>query len=113
MSELLIHSVPGSPFGRAVLIALEEKGARYRFVAVMPGTLRSPRHLARHPFGRVPIIEHGGFRLFETQAILRYSWASTRTKPRSRLQCRTSRRDRVWPAWSVLLLFASRRSALN
>ena len=26
MSEFIVHSVPGSPFGRAVLAALEEKG---------------------------------------------------------------------------------------
>jgi glutathione S-transferase len=34
--------------------------------------LRSPEHLARHPFGRVPVLEHDGFLLYETQAILRY-----------------------------------------
>jgi glutathione S-transferase len=72
MSEIVVHSIPGSPFGRAVLIALEEKGARYRLVPVAPGTLQTPQHLARHPFGRVPILEHADFRLFETQAILRY-----------------------------------------
>jgi glutathione S-transferase len=27
MTEFVVHSIPGSPFGRAVLIALEEKGA--------------------------------------------------------------------------------------
>ena len=37
---------PGSPFGRAVLMALEEKGARYRLARVAPGTLRSTEHLA-------------------------------------------------------------------
>jgi glutathione S-transferase len=67
-----VHSIPGSPFGRAVLAALEEKGAPYRFSTVAPGTLRSPEHLARHPFGRVPVLEHDGFMLYETQAILRY-----------------------------------------
>jgi glutathione S-transferase len=72
MSEFVIHSVPGSPFGRAVMLALEEKGATYRLVAVAPGNMRSPEHLRRHPFGRVPVIEQGGFRLYETQAILRY-----------------------------------------
>jgi glutathione S-transferase len=30
MSEFVIHTIPGSPFGRSVLIALEEKGADYR-----------------------------------------------------------------------------------
>ena len=30
MSEFTVHTVPGSPFARAVLATLEEKGARYR-----------------------------------------------------------------------------------
>lgn len=72
MSEFAIHSVPGSPYGRAVLMTLEEKGAAYRFIAAKPGALRTPEHLALHPFGRVPVLEHAGFRLYETQAILRY-----------------------------------------
>jgi glutathione S-transferase len=70
--EFIVHSIPGSPFGRAVLATLEEKGAAYRLAPVAPGTFRSPEHLARHPFGRVPVLEHDGFRLYETQAILRY-----------------------------------------
>jgi glutathione S-transferase len=37
-----------------------------------PQQMRTPEHLARHPFGRMPILEHGDFRLYETQAILRY-----------------------------------------
>jgi len=72
MSEFIVHSVPGSPFGRAVLAALEEKGAAYRLVPLPPGSSKSPEHLARHPFGRVPVLEHDGFMLYETQAILRY-----------------------------------------
>jgi glutathione S-transferase len=51
---------------------LEEKGASWRLSPVAPGTFRSPEHLARHPFGRVPVLEHDGFLLYETQAILRY-----------------------------------------
>jgi glutathione S-transferase len=72
MSELTVHSLPGSPFGRAVLATLEEKGASWRLSPVPLGTLRSPEHLARHPFGRLPVLEHDGFMLYETQAILRY-----------------------------------------
>jgi glutathione S-transferase len=72
MSEFIVHSLPGSPFGRAVLSTLEEKGASWRLSPVPVGTLRSPEHLARHPFGRVPVLEHDGFLLYETQAILRY-----------------------------------------
>ena len=72
MSEFLVHLIPGSPFARSVLVTLEEKAAPYRVAAVAPGALRSAPHLARHPFGRVPVLEHGEFRLYETQAILRY-----------------------------------------
>ncbi len=72
MSEFIIHTIPGSPFARAVLATLEEKGASYRVSPVAPGAFRSPEHLARHPFGRVPVLEHDGFMIYETQAILRY-----------------------------------------
>jgi glutathione S-transferase len=72
MSEFVIHSIPGSPFGRSVLVTLEEKGAPYRLAPVLPGTLQSPEQLARHPFGRIPVLQHGDFWLYETQAILRY-----------------------------------------
>lgn len=72
MSEFIVHSVPGSPYGRAVLATLEEKGAAYRFSAVAPGTLASEPHVSRHPFAKIPVLEHGDFSLYETQAILRY-----------------------------------------
>ena len=72
MSELIVHSIPGSPFGRAVVATLEEKGVPYRFVAVPPGSLKSEAHRSRHPFGRVPVLQHGSLMLYETQAILRY-----------------------------------------
>ena len=72
MSELIVHSIPGSPFGRAVVATLEEKGAPYRFAAVPPGSLKSEVHRSRHPFGRVPVLQHGSLMLYETQAILRY-----------------------------------------
>jgi glutathione S-transferase len=72
MSEFIVHSIPGSPFGRAVLATLEEKGADYRLNPVAPGTFRAEPHISRHPFGKVPVLEHDGFLLYETQAILRY-----------------------------------------
>lgn len=72
MSAFIVHSVPGSPYGRAVFATLEEKGVGYRFAPVAPGTLKSEPHLSRHPFGRVPVLDHDGYMLYETQAILRY-----------------------------------------
>jgi glutathione S-transferase len=72
MSEFVVHTVPGSPFARSVLAGLEEKGARWRVAPIAPGTTKQPEHLARHPFGRMPVLEHDGYVLYETQAILRY-----------------------------------------
>src|SRR5262245_66528989 len=71
-SEIVIHAVPGSPFARAVQIGLEEKGAPYRVNALSPGDSKTAAYLKLHPFGRIPAFEHGDFRLYETQAILRY-----------------------------------------
>lgn len=72
MSNFVVHSIPGSPFGRSVLATLVEKNAAFRFVAVEPRSIKSQPYLSMHPFGRVPVLEHDGFRLYETQAILRY-----------------------------------------
>jgi glutathione S-transferase len=72
MTDFTIHTIPGSPFARAVMATLEEKNAAYRIVPIAPGTTKLPEHLARHPFGRMPVLDHGDFRLYETQAILRY-----------------------------------------
>src|SRR5438067_748261 len=72
MTEFTIHTVPGSPFARSVMATLEEKGAPYRIAPLAPGESKQPEHLARHPFGRMPVLEQGDFRLYETQAILRY-----------------------------------------
>ena len=72
MSPVIIHGVPGSPYVRKVLLACEEKGAPYRLAAMAFGAGKSPEHLAGQPFGRMPWIEHDGFWLYETDAIIRY-----------------------------------------
>jgi glutathione S-transferase len=72
VSDFIVHTIPGSPFGRAVMATLEEKGASWRLSPVTPGAHKAEPHISRHPFGRVPVLEHDGFLLYETQAILRY-----------------------------------------
>jgi glutathione S-transferase len=72
MSEIIVYGIPGSPYVRLPLLACEEKGAPWRLEAMAFGTTKSPEHLARQPFGRIPAIEHDGFKLYETQAIGRY-----------------------------------------
>jgi glutathione S-transferase len=72
MSEFIVHSIPGSPYGRAVFAGLEEKHADYRLASLTPETSKREPHLSRHPFGRVPVLQHGDLLLYETQAILRH-----------------------------------------
>ena len=72
MSEFVVHGVPGSPYVRIALLGLEEKGADWSLAPMSFGQGKTPEHLAKHPFGRIPILDHGDFRLYETQAILRY-----------------------------------------
>jgi glutathione S-transferase len=72
MADFIVYGVPGSPYVRAALIGLEEKGAAYQIAALDPRASKAPEHLSRHPFGRMPVLDHGDFRLYETQAILRY-----------------------------------------
>ena len=72
MSGMIVHGVPGSPYVRAALLTLEEKGAPYKLAAMAPGTLKQEPHLSRHPIGRIPAIEHDGWMLYETRAIMRY-----------------------------------------
>src|ERR1700747_372122 len=70
-SRMIVHGIPGSPYVRAALLSLEEKGAEYELAAMAPGTLKQQPHLSRHPFGRIPAFEHDGWMLYETQAIMR------------------------------------------
>ena len=70
MTEFVIHGIHGSPFVRAVQLVLEEKGAPWRLQPMALGERET--RLKLHAFGRMPVVDHGDFRLYETQAILRY-----------------------------------------
>lgn len=73
MNGITVYGIPGSPFLRAVESVLKEKGADYRLQVISPGESKSPEYVEqRHPFGRIPAFEHDGFKLYETQAIIRY-----------------------------------------
>nr|WP_309501826.1 glutathione S-transferase family protein [uncultured Roseovarius sp.] len=57
----------------AARLALAEAGAAFDLVDVDPFTEAGQAQLIPlHPFGRVPVLEHGAFRLWETAAILDY-----------------------------------------
>ena len=71
MSEVIVYGISGSPNVRGAMLGLAEKGVDYELIDVLP-PFKAPEHLARNPFGRVPVFDHAGFMLYETQAILRY-----------------------------------------
>ena len=72
MTDFTLHGIPGSPYVRTVALALEEKQLPWRLAAVAMGAHRAPEYRAIHPFHKIPTIDHGDFRLYETAAILRY-----------------------------------------
>ena len=45
-SGMIVHGIPGSPYVRAALLTLEEKGAAYELAAMAFGTLKQQPHLA-------------------------------------------------------------------
>jgi glutathione S-transferase len=63
-----------STYTRTARLALEEKGVGHdlREVDTLAGEGQKAEHLARHPWGKVPVLDHDGFPLYETVAITRY-----------------------------------------
>jgi glutathione S-transferase len=72
MAEPVIHGPAFSTYVRTARLALEEKSVPYRLQEIALEAARSPEHLKRHPFGKVPAFEHDGFWLYETGAVSRY-----------------------------------------
>lgn len=72
MTEFTLHGIPGSPYVRAVALTLEEKRADWTLAAIAMGAHRAAEYVAIHPFQKIPTLDHGDFRLYETHAILRY-----------------------------------------
>lgn len=66
------HGTPRSIYTRSAEIALAEKKIPYALAAIPIGAHRVTPHLAKPPFAKVPVIDHDGVELHETQAILRY-----------------------------------------
>lgn len=75
MSKMTLWGFNGSTYVRTVKMLLAEKGATdFEQVPlnVLEGDPKKADHLARHPFGKVPVLEHDGIRILETSAIVRY-----------------------------------------
>ncbi len=72
MTHTILYGTPGSTYVWSTQIALAEKQIAHEFVEVPFGAHKEAPHRERHPFAKVPALEHDGFVLYETQAILRY-----------------------------------------
>jgi glutathione S-transferase len=58
-----------STYTQAVRLVCEEKGIDY---LLTERPLRAPEICAIHPFGKMPVLRHGDFELFESKAIATY-----------------------------------------
>lgn len=75
MSDITLWGFDGSTYVRTVKMLLAEKGVtQFKQVPlnVLEGEPKQPEHLERHPFGKVPVLDHDGMRIVETSAIARY-----------------------------------------
>jgi glutathione S-transferase len=70
----ILYGAAYSVYTRIARLAFEEKGVPYRLVEtdIFASGGPLPEYLRRHPFGRIPALDHDGFVLYETAAIARY-----------------------------------------
>ncbi|MGO9421506.1 glutathione S-transferase family protein [Roseiarcus sp.] len=75
MSDFVLWGFDASTYVRTVKMVFAEKAfTDYKQVQlnVLKGDPKTPEHLERHPFGKVPVLDHDGMRILETSAIVRY-----------------------------------------
>ena len=71
-----LHFAPGTRAGRIVWL-FEELGLKYEIneMEFHPKDLKSEEHRERHPLGRVPVLEDGHVKIYESGAIVEYVMA--------------------------------------
>lgn len=67
-----LHGYRYSVYNRIARLVLLLKEVEHERIEVDPFGELSEAYLRLHPFGRVPVLTHGAFTLFETNAITRY-----------------------------------------
>jgi hypothetical protein len=75
MSEFVLWGFDASTYVRTIKMLLAEKHFtqfKQMPLNVLQGEPKRPEHLERHPFGKVPVLDHDGMRILETTAIARY-----------------------------------------
>lgn len=69
MAQVTFRSMADSAYLWTAMHVADEKGISYELV---PLKYRSGEHLKLHPFGKMPVMQHGDFVLYETTAIAHY-----------------------------------------
>ena len=101
MPEIVLWGFDGSTYVRTVKMVLAEKGCtdfEQEPLDVLAGEPKQPEHLARHPFGKVPVLDYDGLRILETSAISPVP--ERRAARASRWFRRRRRTGRAWTWWS-------------
>lgn len=70
--SVTIHGAAYSTYTRTALMTLREKQVDYHLNEVDIFKPLPMDHLRRHPWGKIPVLDHDGFVLYETAAITRY-----------------------------------------
>ena len=71
MAEPILYGFQASTYVNIVRLVLSHKEIPFQF-RDLESVMGTPEHLALHPFNRVPVFEHDGFRVYETIAIVTY-----------------------------------------
>src|ERR1051325_347014 len=69
--DIVLYGFQRSTYVNVVRLVLHAKGLPFVFHDTET-EMYSAAHEARHPFGRVPVLRHGDFWLYETSAIALY-----------------------------------------
>ena len=73
-ASFIVYGLSESVYCAIVMLVLKQKNVPYQLhpVDVFNKNGVPANHLARHPFGKIPVLQHGDFQLYETRAIIRY-----------------------------------------
>jgi glutathione S-transferase len=75
MTKMILWGYDASTYVRTAKMLMAEKGFTDLDqvpINVLAGEPKAPEHLERHPFGKVPVLDHDGERILETTAIARH-----------------------------------------
>jgi len=69
MTDITFHSMADSAYLWTAMLVADEKGVSYDVAELV---YRSPEHLKLHPFGKMPVMQHGENFIYESLAITHY-----------------------------------------